>query len=509
MTFLLKPIDTFLNTKAMYWLVYASLVVLAIVAIVFGFFGIVSYSWLSLVTSLLVLLVVCYGSNYLFATIVSATRNVESVFITAIILFFTLSPATDTRGFLVLGLAGAIAMASKYLLAIRRQHIFNPAAIALVILGLFKFGAMWWVATPSLIPFILVFGFLILRKMNAFGLFFSFFVPAVLTILYFAYTGGASILETLFQIPISWPILFFGAIMLTEPTTTPPQKHQQMLYGALVGVLFGAQFHIGPLFSTPELALVLGNIYSYAVSPKFFSRIVLKEKKEIASNIFEFVFSSPQKLHNIPGQYLEWTLPHKKSDVRGIRRYFTVSSSPSEEYINIGVRVNPEKGSTFKQSLMSLSVGDTVTVSGLSGNFTLPKDSQKKIVFIAGGIGVTPFRSMIKSLVDTKEKRDIVLFYSNKTKKDIAYREVFDQAEKELGIKTVYAITDDTDSQFLPNEEKGMVTMDMIKKYVPDAHDRIFYLSGPQGMVAAFEKTLQETGVRKSAIKTDFFPGFM
>ena len=94
-----------------------------------------------------------------------------------------------------------------------------------------------------------------------------------------------------------------------------------------------------------------------------------------------------------------------------------------------------DKPSTYKKTLISLNNGGIVVAGQLAGDFTLPEEKDKKLVFIAGGIGVTPFRSMIKYLVDNNEKRDIVIFYSNKRFNDIAYKDIFDQAEKKLALK--------------------------------------------------------------------------
>lgn len=190
-------------------------------------------------------------------------------------------------------------------------------------------------------------------------------------------------------------------------------------------------------------------------------------------------------------------LSHEKRDNRGMRRYFTIASSPTEENIRMGVKFY-DKPSTYKQSLMSLKNGKIIVASQLAGDFVLPEDKNKKLVFIAGGIGVTPFRSMIKYLIDKNEKRDIVIFYSNKTVDDIAYKNIFDEAEKKLGIKTIYHLTD----------KSGFLNHEMIQKYVPDFKERMFFISGPRSMILTFQKALKEAGVNKNHIRTDFFPGF-
>ncbi|HBO97684.1 MAG TPA: oxidoreductase, partial [Candidatus Omnitrophica bacterium] len=129
-----------------------------------------------------------------------------------------------------------------------------------------------------------------------------------------------------------------------------------------------------------------------------------------------------------------------------------------------------------------------------------------KLVFIAGGIGITPFRSMIKYLLDMDERRDIILLYSNFKPDDIIYKDIFDQAGKRLGIKTVYTITDKP----CPKDWAGencFIDEAMIKKAVPDYKERTFYLSGSHNMVVAFSEILPKMGVKKSRIKSDFFPG--
>ena len=129
-------------------------------------------------------------------------------------------------------------------------------------------------------------------------------------------------------------------------------------------------------------------------------------------------------------------------------------------------------------------------------------------MFIAGGIGITPFRSMIKYLIDKNESRSIVVLYANKKPEDIAYKELFDEAEQKLGIKTFYALSDVASVPANWDGYTGYITEEMILRDVPDYADRLFYVSGPHSMILAFEETLRRMGIPKSQIITDFFPGF-
>jgi glycine betaine catabolism B len=205
---------------------------------------------------------------------------------------------------------------------------------------------------------------------------------------------------------------------------------------------------------------------------------------------------------------MEWTLPHQNPDIRGNRRYFTIASSPTEDTIRLGIKFY-QNGSSFKNALKVVDANSILVGGQLGGDFTLPKDTSKKLAFLAGGIGITPFRSMVKYLVDTREKRDVVLLYSNKVSSEIMYADVFDQGVKQAGLKTVYTLTD---PNFLPSGWKGRVgrvDQKMVEAEIPDWKERTFYLSGPHVMVTAFETILKEMGLPQRQIKIDFFPGFV
>lgn len=504
----MKYVDNFLNGITMYKLVLYGLFILTGLSILFAFIGLVSFSGLDLIYSFLTLTIVCFVSNELLGRLFKVQLNVESSSITTLILFLICFPISTFSDFKITVLAGLIAMVSKYVLAIKKKHIFNPAAVAILILGFFGFGiGLWWVATPWLFIPTLVLGILVVRKVRRFSMFFTFVFVALTASIVTRVMNGYEVTEVLSQIFTSWPILFLGTIMLTEPFTTPPTRKLQVVYGGIVGLLFGLQFHFGPVYSTPELALIIGNIFAYIVSPKIRAVLTLKQKNQKTPDVYDFVFESSQKFNFKPGQYLEWTLGHDKVDVRGNRRYFTIASSPTEDDVILGTKFYPNP-STFKQKLLTMSPGDKIIASELRGEFNMPKDINKKLVFIAGGIGVTPFRSMAKYMMHKNEKRDIVFFYSNKTPNDIAYKEIFEDS-KRVGWKNIYVVNDLAGTALMDNMRTGFITGDMIIKDVPDYKDRIFYISGTHGMVSTFENTLAKLGVSSSNIKTDFFPGFV
>jgi ferredoxin-NADP reductase len=296
--------------------------------------------------------------------------------------------------------------------------------------------------------------------------------------------------------------------MLVEPLTTPPTKKLQMIYGFLVGFLFVPQIHVGSFYFTPEIALLIGNVYVFFVSPKVRLHLKLTEKFQLASDVYDFRFQHSQKFSFTSGQYLEWTLPHNKPDNRGNRRYLTIASSPTEEDIMVGVKFY-ENSSSFKKKLLSLPVGEEIFAGQLSGDFVLPKNPSEKLIFMAGGIGITPFRSMLKSLIDINQQREITLIYSNKSENEIVYKDVIKDAENKIGLKTVFVLTDKKAIRKGWEGWSGRVNKELIKSSVPDYKNSKFYISGPKSFVDGSKLILKNLGVSRKRIITDYFPGFV
>jgi ferredoxin-NADP reductase/Na+-translocating ferredoxin:NAD+ oxidoreductase RnfD subunit len=504
---MMASLDQLLGRITMYRLVLYFLIFLLVIASFFGQIGLMPYSPLSILISVIFLIVISVAANHLFSHVFEAPVNVESAYITALILALIIAPIKNSHDLAFLGWAGLLSMATKYIFAIDKKHLFNPAAIAVVLTSLFaNQSAVWWVGTLPLSPFVLVGGYLIVHKIRRQDLVFSFFIVALLATTVLGVASGQKISQLIFRFVIDLPLLFFAFVMLTEPLTTPPTKKLRLLYGALVGFLFVPQLHFKSIYLTPEIVLIIGNIFVYLVSPKIKLILKLKERIRLSPDIYEFVFSVDKMFKFLPGQYLEWTLAHDKSDVRGNRRYFTIASSPTEVDLRMGVKFYPHS-SSFKTSMLAMDQNSTIVASQLSGDFVLPKDRNIKCVFIAGGIGVTPFRSMIKYLIDTNDRRSITLFYANKTVDEIVYRDIFDAAESQLGIKTLYLLSD---LEHIPQNWSGIagrLDSAIISREVPDYLHTRFYLSGPHGMVEAYQEVLASMGVKHREVITDYFPG--
>jgi len=488
----LAPVDKQLDKLTSYKLVLYFLYVLVAWGLLGSLFKKVGFQWYDILLSVIVLAVVCRGINMLVSKFMNIPRNVESDLITALILALILSPGSSLNDYLILAIAAAVAMLSKYILTISRWHIFNPAALgAFVSSEVFHHYASWWVGTSFITPVVFVGGMLVLRKMKRFIMAGTFEVVALAAIALETYLNQSAgqIWHSLWIAIISAPLLFFAYIMLTEPFTSPRHLPNYVPYAILVGFLYGYT----KLKISPEEALLIGNIFAYIMEPN--RRLTLQFVRKIpeAVGITSYIFSGKDRFKYQAGQYMEWTLSENATDFRGNRRYLTISSSPTEKDLMFTVRQPEQKSSRFKERINNFKKGDRILADGLAGTFTLPKSDSQKLAFLAGGVGITPFRSMVKYVVDFGQKRDIHLLYSAGSKDEFAFKDVFEQA-RSFGLQTTYSAE---------TIDKGT-----IQNAIPDFAQRTFYISGPYGFVHSMEKALLQLRVPTKQIKTDFFPGY-
>lgn len=484
----------------MYRLMLYYLAVLFFVSLVLSLFRLLPYSPFDFLFPGGYLLLICWASNQLFGKLFKVQPNFESQFITALILILIIGPLPLIPNLLFYSLAGIFAMGSKYIFAINKQHIFNPAAFGVVGTGIvLNQGASWWAGSMYLLPFILIGGLVMTRKINRFNLVFSFLLSSSLFLVLF----NKVTIQGLPAYIINPGTLFFAFVMLTEPITSPADKKLRTFYGVLVGVLMVIFQSVLTVFYTMELALLAANGIGRVIRFSKKYHLVLKEKKEIGAGIWQFLFESVQPLIFIPGQYLEWSLMHPHPDDRGTRRYFTIASSPTEKEVMLTVKI-PEKSSTYKQALKNLRSGDSLYATNLEGDFVLDKRKDVSYVFIAGGIGITPFRSILKYMLDNNISAPITLFYVAHSADEFVFDEVFEEAKKRFWFKIVYVVSENPSQNW--EGEVGRLTEDMIKKHVEDYPSRLFYLSGPQPMTGAYKKMLKQMKIKH--IRTDYFPGY-
>lgn len=222
--------------------------------------------------------------------------------------------------------------------------------------------------------------------------------------------------------------------------------------------------------------------------------------EEIADNIWSFWFKPGRPLRYEAGQFIELTLPHDKPDDRGVKRWFTLSSSPTDQLLSITTKL-ADAPSTFKQHLFGLKTGENVTLSDAMGDFVLPKDKTTPLIFILGGIGVTPAHSIIKWLSYSQEQRTIHLVYAARTAREIAFKPLFD---------SYVSHADYIVQQPAPDwaGDSGTLTSTAIIETVQAYEKPLIYLSGPEEMVEVLVTHLKAAGTKPSRLVTDYFPGY-
>lgn len=209
-----------------------------------------------------------------------------------------------------------------------------------------------------------------------------------------------------------------------------------------------------------------------------------------------------QKVNFKAGQYIFITIPNMPyTDERGNRRHFTISSPPGND-ISITTRIRP---SAFKRWLAEASAGSEVELGMIDGEFTLPGDTNKRLVFLAGGIGITPYISMLEHIKNAELPYKVSLIYSNKNQESTAYlKEVKKWAKEIPGFKLILIMTGDSKWK----GERKMIDSQLLKNYFTDLNDYTFYISGPPAFVESIRKTLDEAGVKGGNIKLDRFTGY-
>ncbi|MBI4010044.1 MAG: FAD-dependent oxidoreductase [Candidatus Aenigmarchaeota archaeon] len=232
----------------------------------------------------------------------------------------------------------------------------------------------------------------------------------------------------------------------------------------------------------------------------------LIEIKQESLDVKSFKFGLNGTSFNFkPGQYIIMKLD--VIDERNGVRMFSLSSSPTETgYIMISTKMT---GSNFKKKLESMNIGDKVDIRGPFGRFLLQEDHSKTAVMLTGGIGITPFRDMIKFATDKKLNLKIILLYSNKMPEEISFGKEFDEWQRiNPNLKVVYTVTRPEESKMKWEGVKGRIDAAMMKNNVKDMENSIFYVCGPPAMVDAMVTTLKNMGVSDNNIKIERFTGY-
>jgi len=223
-------------------------------------------------------------------------------------------------------------------------------------------------------------------------------------------------------------------------------------------------------------------------------KLKLLEIIEETLNIATFKFEKPQGFTFTPGQYLVYKIENELPDGRGKRRYFTISSAPQENTVNLTTKLS-KQSSTFKKDLFTLEIGTEIEVSEPGGEFFFDEKFSHHI-FVAGGIGVTPFRAILLDLKNKHQNPNITLMYANKDEV-ILFQEELDNLKNTLSNFDI--------EMFSP---ENPLTAEAIFSKFHNQENAAIYLSGPEPMVEKFLIELEEMGINRDFIKRDYFPGY-
>jgi ferredoxin-NADP reductase len=212
------------------------------------------------------------------------------------------------------------------------------------------------------------------------------------------------------------------------------------------------------------------------------------------------LFEPKAKVRHIAGQFIELKIPHDNPDERGDKHWFTLSSSPTDEFLSITTKIIDEC-SSFKSALSKLKPSTELEMAAPMGDFVLPKDKSIPLFFVAGGIGCTPYHSIIKFLQDTNEQRDIQLLYAANRLEEVAFRDVFDK----LGDNFQIMLNDPPAGW---DGMTGRLDAQTILKTAKSTDRQHIYLSGPEPMVETLSEDIKKAGFSAQRLHTDFFPGY-
>ncbi len=240
-------------------------------------------------------------------------------------------------------------------------------------------------------------------------------------------------------------------------------------------------------------------------------KLTLVEKKDEAKGTKSFFFEPEKPVSFLPGQFFYLTLPSLKyPDSRGNTRHFTICSSPTEgEKLRITTRIREESG--YKKSLDELEINSQVEGEGPNGTFILNDNDLGPHVFLAGGIGITPFRCIIKYAIDKNLQIPMHLIYSNSIPEEIAFRQEFTQwAASYPNLKVEMTISKPEESKEEWGGLTGRIDENMIKKLVPSdsLSSATFWVSGPPAFVDAIQDILGKVGVTSNRLRSEKFTGY-
>jgi ferredoxin-NADP reductase len=233
----------------------------------------------------------------------------------------------------------------------------------------------------------------------------------------------------------------------------------------------------------------------------------LKSRQEVAEQTMAFRFEKPASFTFTPGQFIEMTLSNPpESDAEGNSRVFSIASAPHEDFIMVATRL---RDTAFKRVLRSLPLGTEVRAEGPFGDLKLHNDKSRAAVVLTGGIGITPFRSILLNAAKERLTLRIFLFYGNRRPEDAAFLDELQVLETQNPhYRLIACMSEMENSQRSWQGETGVINAPMLAKYLKGVVSPIYYITGPPTMVKAIHAMLKDTGVDDYNIRIEEFAGY-
>lgn len=236
-------------------------------------------------------------------------------------------------------------------------------------------------------------------------------------------------------------------------------------------------------------------------------KLTFVEKKQETPTIYSFIFKPETPFQFTAGQFMRLTISHENADSRGVSRNFSIASSPTEGFIMIATRFI-EDGSSFKKILFELKFGSKIEAAGPFGRFTLP-ESTNDCIFITGGIGITPVRSILKYATDKQMQNRLVLLCSNRTTEEVPFHNFFNELQTQnKKFELIQTVTRLEQSSVSWDGRVGRIDEKLVWEKIKNAKETLFYLCGPKSLLDTFYSLLLPIGVKEESIKRENFPGY-
>lgn len=230
----------------------------------------------------------------------------------------------------------------------------------------------------------------------------------------------------------------------------------------------------------------------------------LKARKTVAHQTIELCFEKPEGFSYVAGQYGGFTLMNPDvTDEKGNTRRFSLLSAPHETQLRIVTRLQT---SAYKKNLETMALNAAIKFAGPTGNFVLHDDVKQAAVFLAGGIGIAPFYSMIQTALRETPARKLTLFYGNQRLADAAYVEELTALTKQYANFKMIVVLANPEADW--TGETGFITDELLVKYAPDYEASIIYACGSPGMVSAMQVMLAELEMNPEQLRFEDFPGY-